>query len=92
LLSRLNVLLLLYLLFSLGRVALLTLPLLFSYPYSYPFHFLSLSSTTIHCSPFQLLCLPSLIYSFPCLHLPTATLHQPVTTLPLPPAHSPPDD
>jgi hypothetical protein len=49
---------------------LLTCSELFSYPYSYPFHFPSFSCTTICCSPFQLLFLPLSIHSFSHLHLP----------------------
>jgi hypothetical protein len=44
---------------------LLTLPSLFSYLYSYPFHFLSLSCATIQCSPSQLLVLPFSSTLFP---------------------------
>jgi hypothetical protein len=44
---------------------LLTLPSLFSYPYSYLLHFPSFSCATIHCSPSQLLFLPLLIHSLP---------------------------
>jgi hypothetical protein len=65
--SRLNFLLLLYLFFF---FVLSTLTSLFSYPYSYPLHFLPFSFTTIYYSLSQLLFLPLLIHSFPRLHLP----------------------
>jgi hypothetical protein len=80
-------LLLLYLFF-----VLLTLTSLFSYPYSYPLHFLSFSCATIHCSPSQLLFLPLLIHSLPLSSPPSHRLPQLVNTLPLPPTHSPPAD
>jgi hypothetical protein len=63
--SILNILFL-YLFFQF--LVLLTSPLLFSYPCSYPLHYFSLSLATVHYSPPQLLFLSLLIHST-CLHL-----------------------
>jgi hypothetical protein len=77
--SRLNFLLLLYLFFFLNFLlfVLFTLTSLFSYSYSYPFHFPSFCCATIHCSPSQLLFLPLLIHAFPLSlsHHPSSTCY-----------------
>jgi hypothetical protein len=51
--------------FCLFFFVLLTLPSLFSYPYSYPLHVSCSSCATIHSSPSQLLVLLLLIHSVP---------------------------
>jgi hypothetical protein len=56
---------------------LLTLPSLFSYPYSYPPHFPSFSCATIHCSPLN--------YSF----FPFSSTPSPVFAPPFPPTCPP---
>jgi hypothetical protein len=72
-------LLLLYLFFFLNFLlfVLFTLTSLFSYSYSYPFHFPSFCCATIHCSPSQLLFLPLLIHAFPLSlsHHPSSTCY-----------------